>query len=274
MKLKPCPFCGSETVAYDRAELAVVCLHCAASGPFAGAPGVKGKRAQRIAEDYWNNRRRVTFQAIPGVCVFCGCTDDHACEGGCSWINAEHTLCSACVPSLRCPEINIPVVTWSAWTAVADELPDDSTTVLMCNLVWDEPVQVGHHDGEYWFWEHLPAVPLDGIDCAGGHDCMTQPPTHWMHFPEPPGVAQVPDVPPPPAADRPRDFRVAYPNNPFAEKLGIVCGVEDRCRMIKTFGAMQCLDALALPDNGKVVTKALEVRLRGIEKQNRKGNAK
>lgn len=32
----------------------------------------------------------------PGVCRVCGCTDLRACAGGCDWINAEHTLCSAC----------------------------------------------------------------------------------------------------------------------------------------------------------------------------------
>ena len=28
-------------------------------------------------------------------CRVCGCTDDHACPGGCSWV--EEDLCSACV---------------------------------------------------------------------------------------------------------------------------------------------------------------------------------
>lgn len=34
-----------------------------------------------------------------GVCRKCGCTDSFACEGGCAWVNAEHTLCSRCVRS-------------------------------------------------------------------------------------------------------------------------------------------------------------------------------
>jgi len=34
----------------------------------------------------------------PGVCRWCGCTNDHACDAGCSWANRERTLCSACVP--------------------------------------------------------------------------------------------------------------------------------------------------------------------------------
>lgn len=32
-----------------------------------------------------------------GVCRSCGCTDENACPGGCSWLDEEHTLCSACV---------------------------------------------------------------------------------------------------------------------------------------------------------------------------------
>ena len=31
-----------------------------------------------------------------GICRVCGCTDDWACDGGCEWVNAQHTLCSAC----------------------------------------------------------------------------------------------------------------------------------------------------------------------------------
>ena len=36
----------------------------------------------------------------PGVCRFCGCTEAAACPGGCRWMDAEETLCSACVPHL------------------------------------------------------------------------------------------------------------------------------------------------------------------------------
>ena len=41
-----------------------------------------------------------TVQSLPGdwspvrVCRVCGCTDDHACPGGCYWV--EEDLCSAC----------------------------------------------------------------------------------------------------------------------------------------------------------------------------------
>lgn len=32
----------------------------------------------------------------PGTCRVCGCTDDRACHPACSWVDAKHTLCSAC----------------------------------------------------------------------------------------------------------------------------------------------------------------------------------
>lgn len=35
-------------------------------------------------------------KAGAGVCRECGCTEDAACEGGCSWVDTNKTLCSAC----------------------------------------------------------------------------------------------------------------------------------------------------------------------------------
>lgn len=31
-----------------------------------------------------------------GVCYVCGCTEAHACDGGCSWVDEKQNLCSAC----------------------------------------------------------------------------------------------------------------------------------------------------------------------------------
>ena len=39
----------------------------------------------------------------PGFCHRCGCTDQYACPEGCSWVNATHTLCSACLEKLLLP---------------------------------------------------------------------------------------------------------------------------------------------------------------------------
>lgn len=30
-------------------------------------------------------------------CVSCGCTNDNACPGGCSWVSMNPPVCSACV---------------------------------------------------------------------------------------------------------------------------------------------------------------------------------
>jgi hypothetical protein len=29
-------------------------------------------------------------------CIRCGCTEDHACEGGCSWASTDPPICSRC----------------------------------------------------------------------------------------------------------------------------------------------------------------------------------
>ncbi len=33
-----------------------------------------------------------------GICSVCGCTEEDACEEGCSWANRAQNLCSACKP--------------------------------------------------------------------------------------------------------------------------------------------------------------------------------
>lgn len=34
---------------------------------------------------------------VSGICRVCGCTDAFACNGGCHWMDAKHTICSRCV---------------------------------------------------------------------------------------------------------------------------------------------------------------------------------
>lgn len=40
--------------------------------------------------------RRPMRRPVSGVCRYCRCTDENACEGGCSWVDDEHTICSEC----------------------------------------------------------------------------------------------------------------------------------------------------------------------------------
>lgn len=42
---------------------------------------------------------RIVGEPQPGVCNKCGCFEERACRGGCSWANEEKTICSNCVPN-------------------------------------------------------------------------------------------------------------------------------------------------------------------------------
>ncbi len=69
----------------------------------AAADIVKGRcTTERINELKAREEHRKAMAAKPsmldgpGRCRVCGCTDDHACDGGCSWADAAHTICSRC----------------------------------------------------------------------------------------------------------------------------------------------------------------------------------
>lgn len=36
-----------------------------------------------------------------GICLSCGCTDEQPCDPPCSWVDRNHTICSACAPPKR-----------------------------------------------------------------------------------------------------------------------------------------------------------------------------
>jgi len=36
-------------------------------------------------------------EAADRVCIGCGCTDSHACQGGCSWVSLDPPICSGCI---------------------------------------------------------------------------------------------------------------------------------------------------------------------------------
>ena len=53
-----------------------------------------------IADTAYLEARAVAVAELNGVrhCVKCGCTDEHACVGGCSWVTADR--CSRCAPNV------------------------------------------------------------------------------------------------------------------------------------------------------------------------------
>ena len=73
-----------EHIARQRAVRERRCPTCAA------APGTSCYAgASRVAP----HASRIAALSVR-TCRYCGCTDDHACEGGCWWIAAE--VCSSC----------------------------------------------------------------------------------------------------------------------------------------------------------------------------------
>lgn len=40
---------------------------------------------------------RERFFVVPDLaCEICGCTDEEACEGGCTWVSEDPAVCSNC----------------------------------------------------------------------------------------------------------------------------------------------------------------------------------
>jgi len=50
-----------------------------------------------------NRRQRLSARGEPR-CIVCGCTENDACQGGCSWVTGE--VCSVCASAV------ISIITW------------------------------------------------------------------------------------------------------------------------------------------------------------------
>lgn len=60
-------------------------------------PSAERATYRRIARWIIDVQRR----AIRGQCILCGCTDERACPDGCSWVDKDHTICSACADPME-----------------------------------------------------------------------------------------------------------------------------------------------------------------------------
>ncbi|WP_009965357.1 DUF551 domain-containing protein [Verrucomicrobium spinosum] len=66
------------------------------------------------------------------------------------------------------------------WIPVSESVPDDNTSVLGTSPLWDsEPVWPCYLEEGDWY--SVDGSLLSSPDLLAG-----TPPTHWMHFPEPP----------------------------------------------------------------------------------------
>lgn len=94
--IRRCPFCGSQPmVSLTRPG---ILIECSGADNHDGCPVNPDvvHPSLREAARLWNERNHWGLTFRVGTCAACGCTDDHACEGGCSWANNNHTLCSRC----------------------------------------------------------------------------------------------------------------------------------------------------------------------------------
>lgn len=107
---EPAPRCKTEPWKMVRTRRAVSATKITVAGDFVHEDGVlegvpAGYYVLRIDGDYAPvdpetfHRDYYTDRLAGGVCcIVCGCTEDDACPGGCSW--AANGLCSACARTL------------------------------------------------------------------------------------------------------------------------------------------------------------------------------
>jgi len=91
----------------DQVEQEALAQHWLAVNPYAPHPKpivmvgltkawLEGKRAAPLSADV--RRGLIDFLTRAGIrhCRICGCTEDFACRGGCSWSAEDETVCSRC----------------------------------------------------------------------------------------------------------------------------------------------------------------------------------
>ena len=160
-KLKPCPFCGSKLIEWQRNSLSYACGDCCAEGPFGQL--TKGNAKTR-AKKYWNGR------------VTGGLLDRQFIELRAE-LAALQKRAEAAIAKVRAkqPRMWIP----------ASEKPDPDTMVLISNPLWSDPVSDGFWDPLKLAWANQFGDYYDDGDAVcGGDDSL--PPTHWMPLPEHP----------------------------------------------------------------------------------------
>jgi hypothetical protein len=91
----------------------LMCLACGADEQVA-----PNELVTRIAE---HAHCKAPAESVVDTCRVCGCTDEHGCDDGCEWADAEHTICSNCVdvepaiPPLSIEELLATPAPFRAW---------------------------------------------------------------------------------------------------------------------------------------------------------------
>lgn len=94
-------------------------------------------------------RWRRAIAREPGTCVVCGCTEDAACAGGCSWANNEMTRCSECSEDA---ELDLSGWGVTHLEAIARIAPEDQERLL------DEMMQNEWHELRTDRWGEVPTA--------------------------------------------------------------------------------------------------------------------
>lgn len=87
---------------------------------------------------------------IPALCIGCGCDDDHACAGGCSWLRIDRHECIGVCSN--CPEhetrwdaedreLSDAAMEHAAELAAAEEAPEEPSLILPGDVTYVETLR-------------------------------------------------------------------------------------------------------------------------------------
>ena len=89
-----------QTLLYDPADSTVFSFHHRVHDATDGGIYTLDQAAKAVTHDVAIGALRLTLPFVVAsirTCASCGCTDQYACGGGCSWVGPSST-CSACLP--------------------------------------------------------------------------------------------------------------------------------------------------------------------------------
>jgi hypothetical protein len=76
-----------------------------------------------------------------GTCVYCSCTDERPCAGGCAWVGPERTLCDQCAVGVKVGQLVSKVIESlkqpTAPTWAARPFPDQQLLVMSARALLD-----------------------------------------------------------------------------------------------------------------------------------------
>jgi hypothetical protein len=87
---------------------------------------------------------------IPTLCIGCGCDDDHACEGGCSWLRIDRDeslgVCSSCAHVEAAwdsgeRDLSDAAMEHAAEIAAEDDVPAEPSLILPGDVTYTDTLR-------------------------------------------------------------------------------------------------------------------------------------